>query len=296
MATTALPRTSATALSLVELARPRLWVRNVLVAAVPVAAGTILHGPVLVRTALAFVAMCLAASATYCLNDVVDAAADARHPTKRGRPVASGRVSRRQALILSATLVVAAVAVAWPAGSLRWVVLAYIVLTAAYSLGLKREPVLELACVAAGFLLRAIAGGAATDTPVSRWFLIVTGFGSLFVVTGKRLSELVTSGADSGTRSSLRSYSESYLRMVLGLSAAVAMVGYSLWAFGLTQESDDSTYAALSVVPFVLAMLRYALDADRGEAQQPEQVILGDRVLQGLVVLWVVAFCVAAMT
>lgn len=295
MVTSARTGTPSTAVALLELLRPQLWPRNLLVAAVPIAAGTFLQQPVLLRTGQAFIALCLAASGAYCLNDVVDAPADARHPSKRLRPVASGRVHPAQAVVLSAVLMVASVVLAWP-GSLRWVVVAYLLLTSAYSMGLKREPVVELAVVAGGFLLRAIAGGAATDTPISTWFLIVTGFGSLFMVTGKRLSELVTSGAASGTRSSLAAYSESYLRLVLGVSAAVAIAGYCLWAFGITTEGVESTYAALSVVPFVLAVLRYALDVDRARAQEPEHVVVGDRVLQVLALVWAVTFWFAAMT
>lgn len=295
MVTSARAGAPSTTVALLQVLRPQLWPRNLLVAAAPIAAGTLLQQSVLLRTGQAFVALCLAASGAYCLNDVVDAPADARHPSKRLRPVASGRVRAAQAVVLSVVLMVASVVLAWP-GSLRWVVVAYLLLTSAYSMGLKREPVVELAVVAGGFLLRAIAGGAATDTPISTWFLIVTGFGSLFMVTGKRLSELVTSGAASGTRSSLGAYSESYLRLVLGVSAAVAIAGYCLWAFGITTEGVESTYAALSVVPFVLAVLRYALDVDRARAQEPEHVVVGDRVLQVLALVWAVTFWLAAMT
>lgn len=294
MATTTVARRPSVARALVQLARPRLWPRNLLVAAVPVAAGTLLRPPVLLAAGHAFVVLCLAASAGYCLNDVVDADADRRHPSKRHRPVAAGRVSPALALALSALLAALAITLAWPA-SLRWVVVAYLVLTASYSTRLKREPVIELALVSGGFLVRAIAGGAATGTPISTWFLIVTGFGSLFIVIGKRLSELVTSGPDRGTRSSLSGYTESYLRLVLGVTAAVTVAAYCLWAFGITTRQIESTWAALSVVPFVLGMMRYALDVDRARAQEPEQVVLGDRVLQVLMVLWVLIFWMAAM-
>ncbi|MEW1955583.1 decaprenyl-phosphate phosphoribosyltransferase [Terrabacter sp. NPDC080008] len=296
MATTTAARTPSGAVALLQLTRPRLWPRNLVVTAVPLAAGALLHRAVLLATVQAFVALCLAASAGYCLNDVIDAPADARHPTKRYRPVASGRVSPPSALALSALLAVAATALAWPAASLRWVVLAYLALSALYTTRLKREPVIELVLVSAGFLLRAIAGGAATGIPVSPWFLIVTGFGSLFVVVGKRLSEFVTSGPERGTRSSLVGYTESYLRLVLGMAAAVTVAAYCLWAFGIASERVETTYAALSVVPLVVGMMRYALDVDRGRAQEPEGVISGDRVLLSLGALWAVCFWLAAMT
>ncbi|HEV7196800.1 MAG TPA: decaprenyl-phosphate phosphoribosyltransferase [Pedococcus sp.] len=295
MATVSSTRGPSLVLSLVELSRPRQWLRNVLVAAVPIAAGTILHPAVLLATAQAFLAFSLAASATYCFNDVLDAEADSRHPTKRNRPVASGRVSRLQAAMAAMALAVAAVAVSGP-GSLRWVVMGYLALSTAYTTSLKHQPVLELALVSGGFLLRAIAGGAATGTPVSRWFLIVTGFASLFVVIGKRLSELVSVGSEDRTRRTLSAYTPSYLRMMLCICGAVAVTAYCLWAFGLGTAPGQGVYAGVSVVPLVLAMMRYALDVDLGRAQEPEQVVLHDHVLQALGVIWFACFWLAAVS
>lgn len=277
----------------VQLLRPRQWVKNVLVAAAPLAAGTLLEGPTAVRTLRTFVIFCMASSATYCLNDVLDADADARHPTKCHRPVASGVVPRWLALALAGLL--AAVALVW-AGSweLRSVVGAYLLLTAAYSLYLKHQPVLELGVVSSGFLLRAVAGGPATGIPLSQWFLIVAAFGSLFMVSGKRLSELSAATPESPlVRPSLTAYSPSYLRLVLGMSGAVAVTGYCLWAFDV---GGNTLWATASVAPFVLALLRYALDADLGRVEEPERVLLSDRVLQVLGVLWLGCFALAVST
>lgn len=277
----------------VQLLRPRQWVKNVLVAAAPLAAGTLLEGPTAVRTLRTFVIFCMASSATYCLNDVLDADADARHPTKCHRPVASGVVPRWLALALAGLL--AAVALVW-AGSweLRSVVGGYLLLTAAYSLYLKHQPVLELGVVSSGFLLRAVAGGPATGIPLSQWFLIVAAFGSLFMVSGKRLSELSAATPESPlVRPSLTAYSPSYLRLVLGMSGAVAVTGYCLWAFDV---GGNTLWATASVAPFVLALLRYALDADLGRVEEPERVLLSDRVLQVLGVLWLGCFALAVST
>ncbi|MGO4604527.1 decaprenyl-phosphate phosphoribosyltransferase [Terrabacter sp. 2YAF2] len=295
MATVSSTRAPSLVLGLVQLGRPRQWARNGLVAAVPIAAGTILQPTVLVATAQAFLAFSLAASAAYCLNDVLDAHADSRHPIKRNRPVASGRLSRLQAVVAALALATAAVAVSWP-GSLRWVVVGYLALSTAYTVSLKHQPVLELALVSGGFLLRAIAGGAATGTLISRWFLIVTGFASLFVVIGKRLSELVSVGPGERTRSTLSAYTPSYLRMMLSICGGVTVTAYCLWAFGLGTAPDRGVYGGVSVIPLVLAMMRYALDVDLGRAQEPEQVVLHDHVLQALGVIWFVCFWMAAIT
>lgn len=295
MATVSARRAPSLVLSLVQLSRPKQWLRNVLVAAVPIAAGTILHPDVLVATGQAFLAFTLAASATYCLNDVLDADADARHPTKRNRPVASGRVTPVQAIMVATVLAAAAIAVSWP-GSLRWVVMGYLALSLAYSTSLKHQPVLELALVSGGFLLRALAGGAATGTVISRWFLIVTGFASLFIVIGKRLSELVSVGLEGRTRKALSAYTQSYLRMMLSICGAVTVAAYCLWAFGLGTAPDQGIFAGVSVVPLVLVIMRYSLDADLGRAQEPEQVVLHDHVLQALGVIWFACFWLAAVS
>lgn len=272
------------------LVRPKQWVKNVLVAAAPLAAGAILEPDVAWATVVAFVAFVLASSATYCLNDVLDAEADARHPTKRTRPIPSGRVSRRTAILLTAVLAAAALLLAYP-GTLRWVVLGYLLLQIAYSAGLKHQPVVELGLVSGGFILRAIAGGAATGLPISQWFLIVTGFASLFVVAGKRLSELTwAESAGAVVRRSLTHYPLSYLRMVLAISGAVTVAGYCLWAFETSVGKPGAVWSTVSIIPFVLALFRFALDTDHGRVEEPEEVVLHDPVLLSLGTLWLVTF------
>jgi decaprenyl-phosphate phosphoribosyltransferase len=272
--------------------RPRQWVKNLLVIAAPLAAGTLDESDVVVRTALAFATFCLVASAVYLVNDVIDAEGDRRHPSKRRRPVAAGEIAPATAIATAAFLLcgglVLGYAVAWQLGL---TITVYVAIQAAYSLGLKDQPVMDLAAVASGFLLRAIAGGVASSIYLSPWFLLVAAFGSLFMVAGKRYSEIHAIGAYAGTRRSLEYYSESYLRFVWGLAASVAVVAYSLWAFDQAVEGDGFAWEEISVAPFVLGMLRYAVDIDRGAAGAPEDIVFGDRVLQVLGVAWIAAVC-----
>jgi decaprenyl-phosphate phosphoribosyltransferase len=118
------------------------------------------------------------------------------------------------------------------------------------------------------------------------------------MVAGKRLSELVAlDGAHPASRPLLAVYTASYLRLVVGVSASVTIAAYCLWAFEVGAKHDEGvSWAALSVAPLVIAMLRYALDVDRGRAQEPEQIVLRDHVLQGLGVLWLVAFVLTVLT
>jgi decaprenyl-phosphate phosphoribosyltransferase len=271
--------------------RPRQWVKNVLVTAAPLAAGRLFERGVLLDTVIAFAAFCLAASAVYLLNDALDVEADRAHPTKRDRPIAAGLVPVGAAYAASAVLAAAALGLALLA-SLDLVVLMalYLVVQVAYCVRLKHEPVLDIAIVASGFLLRAIAGGSASGIELSQWFLLVTAFGSLFMVSGKRYSEKRLAAAEGGaTRASLLRYTETYLRFVWSLSAAVMITAYGLWAFEI-ESAEQSAFSTISIVPFVLAVLRYAVDVDSGAAGAPEEIALGDRVLQVLAVSWVACF------
>src|SRR5699024_2067954 len=159
--------------------RPRQWMKNLLVFAAPFTAGGITDGAVLFSGLVAVVAFTLVASAVYLVNDVVDAAADRSHPTKCRRPIASGAVPVRVAVTVAWVLFGGGMAVGLFAGWRLLLVLAgYVALQLGYSFGLKHQPVVDLAIVAAGFLLRAVAGGVAAGLPLSQWFLLVTAFGS----------------------------------------------------------------------------------------------------------------------
>ena len=288
---TAEQRSSSTLAGVVRTMRPRQWVKNVLVVAAPLASSRLLEPGVLLTTALAFVSFCLAASAVYLLNDALDVEADRAHPTKRTRPIAAGVVPLGAAYATSAVLAVGALGVALLASTELVVLMAlYLVVQVAYCVRLKHEPVLDIAIVASGFLLRAIAGGLASDIELSQWFLLVTAFGSLFMVSGKRYSEKrLTAAGEGATRASLLRYTDTYLRFVWSLSAAVMITTYSLWAFEIA-EAEPSPFSTISIVPFVLAVLRYAVDVDGGSAGAPEDIALGDRVLQVLGVSWVALF------
>jgi decaprenyl-phosphate phosphoribosyltransferase len=292
------PHRRSAPMALLVAMRPRQWVKNLLVYAVPLAAGQLTHRDVLVDTTVAFVCFCAVASATYLLNDVIDAESDRAHPRKRFRPIASGELSRTAALIAAVVLallgLLGAALSTYPAFLVTLAI--YLVATVSYSLGLKNEPVVELAVIAAGFVLRAIAGGTATGIPMSPWFLTVAAFGSLFMAAGKRYSEFVSLGPDGrDARPALAHYTATYLRFVWSLSAAIMLTAYCLWAFQVALRDKGSIpFAAWSVVPFILAVLRFALDIDRGDAGAPEDIVLGDRVLQLIGLTWAVMFALGA--
>ncbi|MGH3434130.1 MAG: decaprenyl-phosphate phosphoribosyltransferase [Thermocrispum sp.] len=270
-------------------ARPKQWVKNVLVLAAPFTASRLGDGEVLVNAALAFVAFSLVASSVYLINDAIDVEADRAHPTKRNRPIAAGIVPVPLAFGAAVVFFLAGAAVGLLASWQLLVVLAvYWAVQLGYCLGWKHQPVIDLCIVASGFLLRAIAGGAAAGIPLSQWFLLVTGFGSLFMVAGKRYAEVMLfERTGARIRPSLKKYSASYLRFVWATSAGVMIMSYALWAWDTRTGLAYSVWTVISIVPFVVAVLRYAVDVDQGNAGEPEEIALNDRVLQILGLAWV---------
>lgn len=286
-------RPDRTMRELLRTARPRQWSKNLLVLAAPVLSGELTDRDVATHTAIAFLAFCCAASGVYFINDAGDVEADRAHPTKRFRPVAAGSVSVRSAYLVGVLLNLTAIAVSLLAGwQLAGVVTTYLLVSAAYSLWLKHEPVLDIAIIATGFLLRAVAGGAASGIELSQWFLLSASFGSLFMASGKRYAEAALDEPGL-VRRSLTRYSPTYLRFVWTMSAGLLIMTYGLWAFELADAANGSPLFVASMAPFVLAVLRYAVSVDAGIAGEPEEIALRDRVLQGLALIWLVLVAAA---
>lgn len=278
-----------TIFGVVKTARPRQWAKNVLVLVAPFTGAKITDGPVLLDALIAFASFSLVASSVYLINDAIDVEADRAHPTKRNRPIAAGIVPVPVAYAAAVVFFAAGLAVAFLANPNLAIVLGvYEAVQLGYCFGLKHQPVIDLAIVGSGFLMRAIAGGVAASITLSQWFLLVTAFGSLFMVAGKRYAEIMLferTGAK--IRSSLKKYTASYLRFVWATAAAILIMSYALWAFDLRVRAEGSIWPVISMVPFVIAVLRYAVDVDGGTAGEPEEIVLKDRILQVLGVLWV---------
>jgi decaprenyl-phosphate phosphoribosyltransferase len=278
--------------ALFRQARPKQWVKNLLVFAAPGAGGVLTHGTSLWRAVVIFVAFCLASSGTYFWNDLFDIHHDRKHPTKQHRPIASGAIPVGIGRVVGSVLLVAGIGLA---ATTRWqaaaVVAAYVVLTSLYSTILKHIAVVDLVVVAAGFVLRAVAGAVATDVPMSKWFSLTTSFASLFVVAGKRYAELRDLGESAQTRATLDDYSLGFLRIVLSVSCGAALVTYCIWAFD-TGEAVGSTWPfyELSIIPMATALLRYTLILEQGHGAAPEEIFAHDRVLQILGLIWIVVF------
>jgi decaprenyl-phosphate phosphoribosyltransferase len=275
----------------IKAMRPRQWVKNILVAAAPLAAlGTVVHYDylkMLGQVAVAFGVFCLAASSVYLVNDVRDVEADREHPTKRFRPIAAGVVPGWLAYTLATALGVASLGLSWWFNpNLALVMAVYIGMQLTYCFGLKHQAVIAICIVSSAYLIRAIAGGAATEIHLSQWFLLTAAFGSLFMVAGKRYAELqLAERTGAKIRKSLESYTSTYLRFVWTMSATAVVLCYGLWAF--ERDAASGSWFKISMVPFTIAILRYAVDVDGGLAGEPEDIALRDRTLQLLALAWI---------
>jgi decaprenyl-phosphate phosphoribosyltransferase len=282
--------------ALLKEARPNQWTKNLLVFAAPGALGVLNEWEPLSKSLIVFLAFCMTASGTYYWNDIKDVAQDRLHPKKKYRPIASGEIPLPVARIVGTVLLaggpLVALLVRAEAGG---IVALYAVITILYSTRLKHVPLLDLAIVAAGFVLRAMAGAAGTQTPMSNWFVMCTTFGSFFIVTGKRFAELVEMGADAGsTRASLKSYTVEYLRQVLVISCGATVVTYCMWAFeNATAANESFPFHALSIVPMVMALLRYLMVLENGGGGAPEEVFMRDRAIQMYGAVWILVYGMA---
>jgi len=284
---------SSTPRALLREARPKQWLKNVLVFAAPGAAGVLDDFASLWKTLVVFAALSLAASGTYYWNDIVDVESDRRHPTKRTRPIAAGLVGINLARMVGTLLLIGGIVLGfvpdWRSGL---AVIVYVAVTISYSAFLKNHAVIDLIAVASGFVIRAIAGAEGAGVPMSTWFLLCTSCGSLFIVTGKRYAELRDLGDQApSTRSTLSQYSLGYLRIVLSVSVGATLVAYCTWAFDTKEISGGSwPFYELSIVPMLAALLRYLLVLEQGQGGAPEEVFAADRVLQLMGLIWLALF------
>ena len=279
--------------------RPKQWIKNVLVFAAPAAAGVIDERAELLHAIGAFLCFCAAASATYLINDISDVESDRRHPTKCDRPIAAGIVPVPLAIILAVLLLAGGVGGAFlirPDFGLT--ILAYLALTTVYTLWFKHVAVLDIISVAAGFVLRAIGGATATDVPISEWFFIVTSFGALFMVAGKRQGEQSDLGTDAATvRPVLAQYTPGFLSYLRAVFSGGALIAYCLWAFSSAElHGANSVLFQLSIVPFAIAILRYALLLEQGKGAEPENLVLSDRAMLLAGGAWILIYGIAIYT
>jgi 4-hydroxybenzoate polyprenyltransferase len=285
--------TTPTLGAIVESLRPAQWVKNGFVFAALIFSRGLFDWHRTGRVALAAVIFCGIASAAYLLNDLLDAAEDRQHPTKRLRPVASGRLKAQTAAVLSGLLAVTALAGAWGLDRQFFlVVLIYAALNSLYSRFLKHIMLLDVFIVAAGFVLRVLAGGLVIHVEISSWLIACTTLLALFLALTKRRHELVLLGENaSNHRSSLAHYSPYFLDQLIGIVTASTLMSYALYTLSEDATTKFPGKRLELTIPFVLfGIFRYLYLVHRAsEGGSPTKLLLTDRVLLSVVLLWAVA-------
>ena len=280
--------------ALAESARPRQWPKNLLVFAAPLAAASLGRDEGFFYALGAGAAFVAASVAVYLVNDVIDADRDRRHPVKRFRPVAAGRLSAPHALALGSGIGAVAVSSGFWFGQpmLSAVIAGYLALSVLYMLVFKHVAVVELIFVASGFLLRALAGAVATRVPPSGWFLLVCSLGALMVAIAKRFAELRALGDDAvAHRPVLRWYTPRALRRSQRLVAVVMIAAYLLWAAGQSSAWMRAWHLA-SAIPLVAALLRFDWLTGRAGNRPVEDMIARDRLMACAEAGWLLLFAV----
>jgi 4-hydroxybenzoate polyprenyltransferase len=271
--------------SYISLLRPVQWLKNLMIFFPPFLSGDLLETCLNPRSVTAFSAFCLASSATYIFNDILDRTNDSHHPHKSTRPLPSGRIPVVSAFFLACFLLCCAALAGWMVSGMFVLYLAsYLAITLAYSLKLKEYPLLDIFCISAGFLLRLEAGGAAFGIPISEWLFRSVFLLSIFLSTGKRLSEKNRLGtAAVHHRKVLDAYPDGYLEGVMYMTGGAVLVTYTMYV--ISRHSGFLTY---SVPVCCFGLLRYILRVTSGKGGDPTDSLTKDLPLLATSLLWTV--------
>lgn len=270
--------------------RPEQWTKNVIVFAALVFARRLFDQAAVAYALAAFLIFCGLSGAVYLLNDVSDVEADRQHPVKSRRPIASGALAPGTALMWAAGLIGAGVGVAfWLEPAFGWSAFAYVVLQVAYTRWLKHLVILDVMAIAAGFVLRAVAGGLVISVPISDWLLICTILLALFLGLCKRRHELTLLAAGApGHRRILEEYDPYLLDQMIAVVAASTLVAYIIYCLSSDTAERFGTRWLVLTVPFpIYGIFRYLYIVHRKDGGgNPSEMLLTDRPLLACVALW----------
>ncbi len=264
-----------------NLLRPKHWLKNILLFAAPFFGGRLFFEETLLMALPAFIAFSLCASAAYIFNDIKDIENDRLHPEKKKRPIASNSISKRQASVFAVFLIVPSLILSYAiAPAFFYCIFSYLFIQAAYSTYLKNIAIVDIFCIASGFVIRVLAGGAAFNVEVSHWLLLTMFTISLVLAAGKRIGEvsLLNEKAEKH-RKSLRYYSASTLNEILIISSSVSLMAYALYS---VEQFQDFIYT-IPVVTF--GLFRYIMLSKQGMGD-PTEAMTRDKWMALTVVLW----------
>lgn len=264
----------------INLIRAKHYVKNLLIF-VPLFFGReIMNREKFVRAFTGFVCFCLISSAVYIFNDWRDREKDRSHPVKKERPIASGRIKSRDAIIIMILFIIIAIIISVKFENVKsmLLLLLYLMLNIVYSMGMKNWPIIDIVILASGFVLRVVYGGCITDISISKWLYLVITMGSLYMGLGKRRNELKK---QKNTREVLKYYNEAFLDKNMYVCVALTDVFYALWTLEMTNGLISWT-----VPVFIVILMCYSLDIEGNSDGDPVEVILKDKILLGLIFIY----------
>ena len=268
------------------LMRVHHYIKNILIFMPLIFSGNLTDRRKFTATLLGMIAFSLVTSAVYIINDIRDAEKDRMHPTKKNRPIASGAVTPFHAVVLMVFILIAAVVLLVvsdaTAGSYALVIL-YLFINVAYSMGLKDVPLLDVTILASGFLLRVLFGAVLTGTEVSEWLYLTVLSGAFYFSLGKRRNELQKK-KDGDTRKVLKYYTRDFLDKNMYMCLALLNTFYALWCKDITNAGME--YAMWTVPIVILICMKYSLTVEGNSEGDPVEVLLHDRVLMALCVVY----------
>lgn len=276
----------------VNLARIHHYVKNGIIW-MPLFFGHKLHDvQSIAKTIIVFAAFCLAASSVYVFNDLLDAENDRKHPQKKNRPIARGLIQTRDAisflLILAGAAIVTSVALL-PL-SVVIIIIAYLALNVGYSVSFKKYAIVDIVCIAVGFVLRIFAGGFAIDVPISHWLVLMIFLLALFLALTKRRDDLLLTASGNNMRRSLDGYNLEFVNFAMAVMTSVVIVCYVLYTVSpevIDKHGADKLY--LTTLWVIVGLLRYMqVTFVEQKSGSPTQIILKDYFLQAVIVLWII--------
>lgn len=280
---------------IIQELRPKQWLKNVILILPAIFADEFFHFANLKNLLLGFFFFSLAAGGLYIINDIIDRKKDAHHPEKKKRPIASGRLSVAVAAAAAALILIAAAAGSfWLEPRFFIILIVYAAITNFYSFYLKHLPIIDLVTIAAGFILRVVAGAILVNVEISNWIIIATFFFALFLATTKRRLELRLLEIEAKNhRAVLDEYTPTFSNILLGLTAALAITSYSIYTLEESVVARLGTKGLIYTVPLVfifIARMAYLATEDKnGQTSDPTNLILKDKAIYLSLISWLVA-------
>lgn len=281
-----------------QILRPQQWLKNIFVFAPVFFSNNLLDSSCLLATFLVFCAFCMISSSIYCINDICDAESDRLHPKKCNRPIASGRLSKASAAVISGLCAILSFCFVCcvPGVNVLYlsaIVLAYWLMNTAYCFRLKAYAIVDIFCIATGFVLRVLIGGVATGIWVSQWIVLLTFLIALFLALDKRYDDCcIFERTGTAPRKNISQYSSSFVKLSISIVASVTLVSYIMYTMSeAVIERLGTQYLYLTAIWVIAGILRFLQNMVVYErSSSPTKQLVNDRFIHLCILGWLLSF------